>query len=305
MKTLLLTVLIAAIASAIALMYPILTTKPYDDRLGVIQESFINNEQYDYQELASSWWDTSIDSWTYGLHRINNGRYQYFLKKLKQHYGQKLTENTLQVLDVGCGGGILTELVAKENRNFNVLGIDISKRSIETAAKHAKENNVTNVSYKYGSVYDIPVDSSSMDIIIMSDVLEHFLDLNKVMSEVKRVLRPGGILVYDTINRTLKSHILFVYVFETARVIPPGTHDWRLFITPEEMKQLIEKHGLKAADYSEMRGLEPTFESPVDVIQKLWKSLRTLNLGHIMTEVNECSDLDMTYMGYAIKSNSE
>lgn len=186
-----------------------------------------------YDQL--DWWD---DRSTLALLRkLNPGRFAYF--------GKRITSwNELSVLDAGCGGGFSSEYLAQ--RGARVTGVDQSELAIRAAREHAAAEGLHSISYKVGSITNLPCESGTFDAIVCVDVLEHVADWTKALAEFHRVLRPGGSLFFDTINRNLLSRIVFVPVLERAlKVIARGTHDPRLFIKPDEMHRGLHESGFR------------------------------------------------------------
>ena len=135
---------------------------------------------------------------------MNEARIPYFDEALVRELGT--TDRTaVSLLDVGCGGGIATLALAE--LGYNITGIDVSKNSLETARAEGLRRQVK-ARFVQGSAYRIPFDDNSFDAIVCSDVLEHLHDLTTALAEVNRVLKPGGVYVFDTINRTWFSYIL-------------------------------------------------------------------------------------------------
>lgn len=189
-----------------------------------------------YNREAKNWWNPSCS--LYVLDSLNPPRFSFFERYVTDWKGKS-------VLDVGCGGGFTCEFMAR--RGATVTGIDLSTDSIETAKAHAKENNLT-INYQTGSAETLPFPSGSFDVITCVDVLEHVPDLERVLSEIHRVLRPGGFFLFDTINKTFKSRVVMIWMLERILGdIPKGTHDWNMFITPERMRQ-----SLKNAKFSDV-----------------------------------------------------
>ncbi|EER01003.1 3-demethylubiquinone-9 3-methyltransferase, putative [Perkinsus marinus ATCC 50983] len=184
---------------------------------------------------------------------MNVVRAPYFHRHLSKG-GKKLSKG--RYLDVGCGGGLLTEEMAS-TYGYNITGIDISEASLQQARQHGRD--IPNLHYQVGSVYDIPFPDNSFDGVIISDVLEHLLDLQGALTEIFRVLKPGGVLVFDTISRTMKSYVLLWLISQEllqvrepssasqfdyrVQIMYQGAHDWRLFITPQEMTHLLANTG--------------------------------------------------------------
>jgi len=158
----------------------------------------------------------------------------------------------LNLLDIGCGGGLLSEEFAK--KGAKVTGIDISEKSLNAAKNHALENNLT-IDYKIGYAENIPAKKKIFDVVVCADCLEHVDNLEKVISEVSRVLTDNGFFCYDTINRTLLSKISVDWIANwvlrwqnrhlNVTEKNYAVHDWEKFIKPIELYQLLDKHNLK------------------------------------------------------------
>jgi len=149
-------------------------------------------------------------------------------------------DSDLEVLDLGCGGGFMSEALAR--RGACVTGIDPCIASLEAARKHAQSQDLAIV-YHEGVGENIPLDNHSVDRVVCVDVLEHVQDLEKVI-EIRRVLRPYGILFFDTINRNRLSRLLAVTVLESVlKIVPCGAHDPDKFIRPMEMQRHLQRNG--------------------------------------------------------------
>ena len=157
------------------------------------------------------------------LKMVNGARIPYFVDKISQHFGPG--KRTL--LDVGCGGGVATIEMAAAG--FQATGIDMSAPSIKHAGETARQAGLS-IDYVTGSAYKLPFDDNSFDAVLSSDVLEHLTDLRTALSEVQRGLKPGGIFVFDTINRTWFSWIVLIRLGQDIfRFIPLSAHSWLLF----------------------------------------------------------------------------
>ncbi|MHB8647463.1 MAG: bifunctional 2-polyprenyl-6-hydroxyphenol methylase/3-demethylubiquinol 3-O-methyltransferase UbiG [Thermomicrobiales bacterium] len=149
-----------------------------------------------------------------------------------------------QTLDVGCGGGFLAEEFAK--LGCAVTGIDPSIPTIAQADAHAKGAGLT-ITYRVASGEAIPFADATFDIVYCCDVLEHVDDLDRVIAETARVLKPGGIYLFDTINRTWISKLVVIKLFQewkATRFMATNLHDWAMFITPNELRATLARHGL-------------------------------------------------------------
>ncbi len=185
-----------------------------------------------YDRHAENWWQP--DEKIYALNHLNPARFAFFDRSLSNWQG-------LKALDVGCGGGFTCEFMAK--RGVAVSGLDLSRKCLETARKHAAETGL-DIEYKYGFAEQIPWDANTFDAVICVDVLEHVAGVPKVISEIHRVLKPNGFFFFDTINRTFQSKLVMIWLLENLlREIQPGVHDWEKFITPAELIALLHEKG--------------------------------------------------------------
>ena len=191
------------------------------------------NDQSIYQDHAESWWDGSQRFQRLLANQVHP-RLAFFDRVVPNWNG-------VEVLDLGCGGGFMSEALAQ--RGACVTGIDPSIASLEAARKHAQSQGLEIV-YREGVGENIPLDTHSVDRVVCVDVLEHVQDLEKVIIEIHRVLRPHGILFFDTINRNWLSRLLAVTIVENVlKVVPRGTHDPDKFIRPIEMHRQLERNG--------------------------------------------------------------
>jgi 2-polyprenyl-6-hydroxyphenyl methylase/3-demethylubiquinone-9 3-methyltransferase len=155
----------------------------------------------------------------------------------------------IRVLDVGCGGGLAAEEMAK--RGYTMTGVDPSRPSIAAAQLHAGREGL-DITFSVGSGEALPCEGSAFDAAYALDVLEHVDDVDRVIGEVGRVLKPGGIFVFDTINRTFLSRLLAIHVLQKwswTSVMPPDFHEWSKFIKPNELKDVLRDHGLQAREF--------------------------------------------------------
>jgi 2-polyprenyl-6-hydroxyphenyl methylase / 3-demethylubiquinone-9 3-methyltransferase len=204
------------------------------------------------------------------------------------------------VVDVGCGGGLLAEEMAA--RGANVIGVDPSAGSLATARAHAARSGLA-IDYRAGIGERLPLGDASADIVYCVDVLEHVTDLDAVVRETARVLKPGGLYLFDTINRTRLSKIIMIKLCqEWSRTawMPAGLHDWDQFITPVELRAALARHGLQDHD---LKGLAPGAPPPV-----LYRRLRQLKKGRLTcAEFGRqvpfvlTGNLQVSYIGYATK----
>ncbi len=170
-----------------------------------------------------------------------------------------------RVLDVGCGGGLFSEALAAEG--CAVTGLDPSERSLEAARQHSGEAGLA-IHYERGVAERLPFDDHHFDLVCCCDVLEHVDDLDATVRECARVLRPGGALLYDTINRSWASRLFVIWLLQDwpwLRVAPPGLHAWDQFVKPHELDALMSSAGLEPR---ECTGLAPDM-GPVATVKRL------------------------------------
>jgi len=197
------------------------------------------------------------------------------------------------ILEVGCGGGLLTLELAK--KGYELTGLDLSKESLTTAKEHAKKLGLK-TQFKSGNVYDIPAVDDSFDVVVITELTEKLLNLPLALKEISRVLKPGGVLLFDTINRTWKSWLVVANLLESPVVsngFPPQFHDWRLFVKPDEMDSLLAQHRLEGREFV---GLYPIWESPT--LESIQQGQLRVNI----TGFERTTELDLFYMGYAINA---
>lgn len=235
----------------------------------------------------------------YTLHALTPVRFGYMRDVLVK----KLHTDPIgkRVLDVGAGGGFLSEEFAK--LGCAVTGIDPSAPSIAHAAEHARAAGLT-ITYRVASGEAIPFDDATFDIAYCCDVLEHVDDLDKVIAETARVLRPGGVYLFDTINRTLLSKLVVIKLLQEwkpTRIVATNLHDWTMFIKPAELRAVLAQHGLTCR---EIVGINPS-GNPVSAL----RAFRHLKRGAI-SYAEAGARLPMAvgtrtpiqYAGYAIRS---
>jgi 2-polyprenyl-6-hydroxyphenyl methylase / 3-demethylubiquinone-9 3-methyltransferase len=255
----------------------------------------IDNEIYSLQ--ASGWWNE--DHFLYLLKTgVNPARFGYFHEALTRQLG--LQPETLSVLDVGCGGGILSEEFAKIG--CHVTGIDPSAPSLETARKHSAMQGLV-IEYRQAWGENIPFDANSFDVVICCDVLEHVDDLEKTIHEVARVLKPGGMFCYDTINRTedsRKANIFAAQDFALTSFFPRNTHVWDKFITPEELLSLYEKVGFENRDMTGLNSGLSDLQVAGLLIRRKLGLLTFAELGRRL-KFQTGGGLEASYLGWAVR----
>jgi len=257
--------------------------------------AMINN--YIYEEFAHTWWDE-----TEFLHllkvMVNPWRVPYFKNALIKYYGHDLSR--IRLLDIGCGGGVLTEEFA--SLGCQVTGIDISPGSITVAQAHAALSGLS-IDYRVGSGTSLPFDNNNFEAVSCCDVLEHIHDWKQVITEAARVLVPGGLFFFDTINRTRKSQVTFIYGLQKlslTKLMPPDTHVWEMFITPDEITAALREQGMVVQDMQGSKIAKNPLGTLWDIHQQKQGKITFAELGRRL-KLKLDTDLSLNYLGYAQK----
>lgn len=183
-----------------------------------------------YEREASSWWDPTSHTFR-SLHAVNAFR----LRLLAEWLGSDFTGRT--VVDLGCGGGLLAKSFV--DSGASVIGMDISPASVRVASEH-----VASATFVCADVQRAPIADGVADIVLLSDVVEHVADPARAFAEAARILRPGGVCFLSTLNRTWRARVLGVWIAEGFGLVPCGTHDPRMFVTPAELADWAVSEGL-------------------------------------------------------------
>ena len=206
------------------------------------QNNIDPNEVDKFDKLAREWWDPTGQLHT--LHDINPVRLNYI--------NNNVLLDGRYVLDVGCGGGILTEALAR--KGARVLGLDASESVIRVARQHARESGLE-IEYSVGSLEDFATENTNrFDVITCMELLEHVPDPEALLRSCVRLLRYNGHLVLATINRNLKSYLSAILSAEYLfGLLPKGTHNYADFIRPSELNRWLRKANFKVLDIRGMR----------------------------------------------------
>jgi 2-polyprenyl-6-hydroxyphenyl methylase / 3-demethylubiquinone-9 3-methyltransferase len=250
-----------------------------------------------YDRLGASWWDdTSLLNLLHGS--VTPGRFAYFRDVLARHFDARLAG--LRVLDIGCGGGFLAEEFA--GLGCRVTGVDPSPVSIGAARAHAAGLGLR-IDYRVGTGEELPVPDAGFDVACCCDVLEHVSDVDRVISETARALRPGGLYLFDTINRTWTSRLIAIKVMQQwrlTRLTDVAIHDWDMFITTAELTGMLRRHGLVPG---EITGLGARAK-PLVVLRGLADARRgRISYGEFSRrlDVGQVSGTAVSYMGFATR----
>lgn len=247
-----------------------------------------------YDRAAGGWWDE-----THFLHLLKTGlnpaRFGYFLEIL-QSFG--LTPAVLRVLDVGCGGGLLSEEFAKIG--CQVSGVDQSAGSIATAQAHAQQQGLA-IDYQVGRAESLPFDLAHFDLVVCCDLLEHVTQPEQVVAEAGRVLKPGGLYLFDTLNRTLQSYfetILVSQVLPLTRIFPPRTHAWGQFIRPTELETYLGRAGLRLGEFRGLTSSRSNLAVGLEIFRLKRGEITPAELGRRL-KFRAGGGLGANYLGYA------
>jgi len=237
--------------------------------MGTINKDEINK----FSKIADEWWD--IDGKFKPLHMFNPIRIKYILDVALNHFkidkNKKLPLKNLKILDIGCGGGLISEPMCR--LGADVTGIDASDRNIQVAKKHAKKNNL-NITY-LNTVPESLKLQNKFDIILNLEVVEHVEDLDLYLLSCFGLLKQKRIMFTATINRTLTSYVKAIVGAEyILRWLPIGTHDWNKFIKPEELEKKLTDLNFLVTNSTGLN-YNPIF--------KEWKRTKDMSVNYIMT----------------------
>ncbi len=207
----------------------------------MIGDSTIDRREVDfYTRLADTWWDRQGPLWP--LHKLNQLRVTYIRSRVCEHFGldrlDRYPLKGLRVLDVGCGGGILSESMAA--LGATVTGIDVVEKNIRIASLHSAQSGY-DIEYRYAAVSTLAEAREQFDVVLNMEVVEHVADVQAFMRDCARVTAPGGLMFVATINRTPKSWLFAIIGAEyILRWLPRGTHRWSMFRKPGELSRQLK-----------------------------------------------------------------
>jgi len=233
----------------------------------------INKEEIQkFSDLADEWWD--VKGKFKPLHMFNPIRIEYIISKIKNHFeiqnNKEYFLENLNILDVGCGGGLISEPLSR--LGANVTGIDASEKNIKIAKLHSAKSNLSiryfNKSPENFNEYE------KFDIILNLEIVEHVENVQLFIDSCHKLLKKNGIMFTATLNRTFTSYIKAIIGAEyILRWLPVGTHDWNKFIKPEELEKKLTKKNLKTLD---IKGFE------FNPLLNKWKTSNNLSVNYIV-----------------------
>ena len=214
-------------------------------RVPIAENSTIDQAEIDhFSSLAQEWWDPTGKFKP--LHKFNPTRLTYIREKLCAHFDRDpkapQTLKGLRVLDIGCGGGLLSEPIAR--MGATVVGADASSTNIEVAKIHAEQTGIE-IDYRATTAEDLAKAGEKFDVVLNMEVVEHVADVDLFMSECAAMVKPGGLMFVATINRTWKANALAIFMAEQVlRWLPKGTHQYDKLVQPEELSAPLNKAGM-------------------------------------------------------------
>ncbi len=201
-----------------------------------------------FQKMAAEWWNP--DGMFKPLHMLNPCRLDYITSQIAAEFERTLGSDApfagLRILDIGCGGGLLAEPMAR--LGADVVGADAAERNIPVARIHAEQSGLE-IDYRHTTAEALSEAGERFDVVLNMEVVEHVADPQAYLTACQELLKPGGLMVCSTINRNPKSYAMAIIGAEhIMRWLPKGTHEWSKFITPDELYDLIRKAGLDPVD---------------------------------------------------------
>jgi 2-polyprenyl-6-hydroxyphenyl methylase/3-demethylubiquinone-9 3-methyltransferase len=245
---------------------------------GSATATVVGDEIRRFSALADEWWDP--DGKFRPLHALNPARADYIRARAAAHFGRDPQAERpfagLTLLDIGCGGGLISEPMAR--LGADVVAIDASATAIEVARAHAARDGLA-IDFRCAAPENMP--AAHFDVVLTLEVVEHVASLEAFFAVSARLLRPNGVLVAATLNRTLKSLALAKIGAEyVLRWLPVGTHDWRKFVRPSELASSLRRQGIDVID---IQGLS---YAPLTGV---WRLSRDLDVNYIACAVKRRS----------------
>lgn len=243
----------------------------------IIEAASIDDQEIaKFTAMADEWWDENGKFKP--LHRFNPVRIAYIRDSIAAYHGRDASApNPLQGLsfvDIGCGGGLLAEPMAR--LGATVTGIDASEKNIAIASLHAKQENLT-IDYRHTSAEALAASGEVYDVVLAMEIIEHVADVASFMQAVGKLAKPGGLIFVATLNRTLKSYALAIIGAEyVMRWLPRGTHDWNKFLRPSEIDGHFTNNGI---------GLHALQGVTYNPLTQQWKRSDDVDVNYMITGV--------------------
>ena len=234
----------------------------------------INKEEIQkFSRLAEEWWD--VNGKFKPLHMFNPIRIEYISENIKNHFNLKKNNTNfldgLNILDIGCGGGLISEPMAR--LGANVTGIDASEKNINVAKLHSQKNALK-INYINTSPENLNT-SEKFDIILNLEIVEHVENINLYIKSCARLLKKKGLMFTATLNRSFTSYVKAIIGAEyILRWLPVGTHDWNKFIKPEELEKFLTQENFSTLDITGLK---------FNPLLSKWKKSNDLSVNYIIS----------------------
>ncbi|MCC5873543.1 MAG: bifunctional 2-polyprenyl-6-hydroxyphenol methylase/3-demethylubiquinol 3-O-methyltransferase UbiG [Gammaproteobacteria bacterium] len=202
-----------------------------------------------YTRLADRWWDASGPFWP--LHLLNALRKDWIIDRIAPDRRTTTPLDGLRILDIGCGGGLLSEAMARAGAA--VTGIDVTERNITVAKLHAENEGLT-IDYRHSSAEALAADGKRFDVVLNMEVVEHVADLDGFMAAACALVKPQGSMFVATLNRSLAGFVVGIVGAEyITGLLPRGTHQWSRFVRPDELEELLQSGELDVLESTGVR----------------------------------------------------
>ena len=201
-----------------------------------------------FEAMAAEWWD--VNGKFKPLHMLNPCRLDYITRQIAAEFGRDLAQDApfegLRILDIGCGGGLLCEPMAR--LGATIVGADAAERNIPVAKVHAEQAGL-DIDYRFTTAEAMAEAGEQFDVVLNMEVVEHVADPLAYLTACQQLLKPGGLQICSTLNRNPKSYLMAIIGAEhIMRWLPKGTHEWSKFITPDELFELLTTSGMTPVD---------------------------------------------------------
>lgn len=226
-----------------------------------------------FSAMAAEWWDPTGKFKP--LHKFNPVRLEYIKEKVCENFDRDVKDpkafKGLRILDIGCGGGLLSEPMAR--MGADVVGADASEVNIEIAKIHAEQSGL-DIDYRATTSEALEASGEKFDVILNMEVVEHVADVNLFMTSCAKMVKPDGLMFVATINRTLKAKALAIFMAENVlRWLPKGTHEYEKLVRPEEIEAPISSEGMEIIDQTGVF---------YNVLQDRWNKSRDTDVNYMV-----------------------
>ena len=229
-----------------------------------------------FEAMAADWWNP--EGKFKPLHHLNPCRLDYICAQIAGEFGRDLKTNSpfkgLRLLDIGCGGGLLSEPMAR--LGATVVGADAAARNIPVAQIHAEQSGL-DIDYRHTTAEDLAAAGEKFDVVLNMEVVEHVSDPQAYLNACYDLLKPGGLMVCSTLNRNPKSYLFAIIGAEyVMQWLPKGTHEWDMFITPDELFQMLGQAGFDPVDRKGMK---------LNFLKWEWEISQDMSVNYVTTSI--------------------